>query len=135
MARLKKYMLLKKLGMVPAPLTAEQMEQIEAYCKHEVERAKLTRRWLLTPYQMAWLWREPERLRQRARAAVALLIEVRDTDGSGREMGVSAKRTSGSRPPRDKKEPRLLADNPFQVLLENFNSAGRPKTSGTFWVS
>lgn len=49
MARLKKYMLLKKLGMVPAPLTAEQMEQIEAYRKHEVERAKGRDAWVRFP--------------------------------------------------------------------------------------
>ena len=124
MARLKKYLLLKRLGMVPVPLS---VEQLEATLKLYAEKEKKTRRWRMTPYQMAWLWREPERLRQRARAAVSFLIVVRDASGSEPEANVSAHRASGSRRMVDRKEPPHLADNPFQVLFENFKRHGAPE--------
>jgi hypothetical protein len=86
MARLRKLLRLYKLGMVPAPLTAEETKRREAAQKRLVERCKRQRRLSLTPSIISWLWQDPEELRQIARNAGARLIQERNKNTREREL-------------------------------------------------
>jgi hypothetical protein len=113
MGRLKRQMLLRKLGIEPAAATRAPEEEAQMRARM-AERITLQRRMTLTPGLAAWLWEDEHKLRERARLIVAAWREAKEHSASASSC---ASRPAGGSDKLD----------PYKIAFENLSRSRYPE--------
>jgi len=112
MGRMRRAMRLRELGIeLPCSTrTPEEEAQIRArMAEHIVRQRRLT----LTPGLVAWIWDDEDKLRERARARVARLRELK-------KEPLAADRARAVRGPDASEKPRK---DPWKIAFDNFSKS------------
>jgi hypothetical protein len=117
MGRMRRAMRLRELGIeLPRTTTPEEEAEIRARMAEHIVRQ---RRMTLTNGLVAWLWDDEDKLRERARAAVAAWREAKRNS------------VSASRPAQSVNEPRSQRD-PYKLSFESLSRSRHPEDLAEF---